>query len=114
MDTLSSHTHQQCWLDDALPLFGGYGIALDNAITPIAEHWDAFTDGEVLMSSQYLRVLELAPLEDISYEYGIFTLKGKCVGIIYWQVKNFSLSKSLDIRPSNDGLIDKILTQIKE
>ncbi len=109
----SSHTDQQCLLDDASPLFGGYNIAISDSITPIASQWDRFTDSEILMSSQYLRVLELAPLEDISYKYGTFTLDGKCVGIIYWQVKDFSLYRSLDIQPTSDNLFDRLFARVK-
>ena len=101
-------------MDDFSPLFGGYGISISDAITPIATKWDSFTAGETLMSSQYLRVLELAPLEDISYKYGTFTLDDQCVGIIYWQVKDFSLFKSLDIKPSSDSLNDRLYAQVKK
>jgi len=56
--------------------------------------------------------LEKAPLEDIKYKYGVVLRGQENVGIIYWQVKKFSLSKSLNIH--SHGKIDKVYTAVKK
>jgi len=53
-------------------------------------------------------------LEDIKYKYGVI-LKGDVnIGIIYWQVKKFSLSKSLDIHSHSHKLKDRFATFVKK
>lgn len=96
-----------------LPLFDGYGIVINDAITPIAEFWDILADGETFMASTYLRALELAPLKNTKYKYGIITLNGENKGIIYWQVNKFRLSENLNIHTHSKNLGVRLLTWFK-
>ncbi len=95
-------------------MFGGYSIAVKDDIRSLAPFWDELAKDDILLSSQYLEVLEKAPLEDIKYKYGVVLRDDQSVGIIYWQVKKFSLSQSLNIHSHSNNFIDKIFTSVKK
>jgi hypothetical protein len=95
------------------PLSDDYGVSIFDSISGLKVFWDMLANGEVLMESTYLQVLETAPLLDIVNRYGIVRRGNENIGIIHWQIKDFDLSKSLDIHNHSTKWIDKVITKVK-
>lgn len=101
-------------LGQTTSLYGGYEIAIRDRIEPISEFWDMLANGEIFMSSKYLRALELSPLKNIKYQYGIVAKDGKNIGIIYWQIDKFRLSDNLNIHNHSNLIKDRLMTFVKK
>lgn len=99
--------------ENRVDLFDSYTCSVHESIEELSEFWDMLSNGEVLMESKYLRVLERFPIEDLKYRYGIIHRDNKPVGIIYWQIKQFDLHKSLDIHTHSKNLFTKLWVTIK-
>ncbi len=95
-------------------LYDNYTCSVHTSIEDLSEFWDLLSNGEVLMESKYLRVLEQYPIEDLIYRYGIIHREDSPVGIIYWQIKRFDLHKSLDIHTHSKHILSRLWVQTKK
>lgn len=94
--------------DLSLPL-DGYTISIYDAISDVANEWNAFADDNLFLHSSFLTSLEESPPSGTSYKYVLVKRSDKIVGIVYFQVKKINLYKSLRLdveKPS--GLWNKI------
>lgn len=120
---IASETHCSKTLEELKPqLISDYSVQLtDNyecsyhkSINKLGPFWDALAADEILMSSQYLQVLELHQMEGIQPYYGIIHRGEDPIGIIYWQLKDFDLSESLDIHSHSDSALSRIWVKVKQ
>ena len=75
---------------------GDLSLAVYQDINGIASEWDTLGAQNIFLSSRYLRSLEVAPADGMSFMYLLVKAGTEVVGIVYLQHKEFVAAESLN------------------
>ncbi len=89
----------------------GAEVQFYQSISSIEKEWDALSDGNLMFSTKFFRAIEKAPPSDTNFAYAIVRKNQENFGLIYFQLKQFELAKSLKITPVQGK--SKIVTKLK-
>jgi hypothetical protein len=91
----------------------GFKLSLHWHISDIHELWDEISPDDLFFSSRYLSLLELYPMDDYKFCYGIVYENEEAIGIIYFQLRHLELKKALKIHTHKEDVWSKIFTGVK-
>ena len=96
------------------PNQGSYRILFSEKIEDLAEEWSSFCVADNLMDVPFLKTIEDFHSPSIKPFYALVISDEKTVGLLYFQVKNFHLAKSLHFECTDSSAFEKFSVFLKK
>lgn len=96
-----------------IPVEGQLNLKVFDSISEISDVWDSVNGKGVLNASQYLSAVEKASPVGLKSYYCFLCDKNDPIGMFLFQIKDFDLSKSLNIHTHSNNIFAKLWSTIK-
>jgi len=93
-----------------LPSFG-LDVQFYRTILSIESDWEELSDSNLMFSTSFFKAIENAPPSDTNFAYAVVKENDQNIGLVYFQLKQFELAKSLKIDQSKGT--NKLLNKLK-